>query len=130
MLHVTVPGVPPSANHRYGRSQEGRWFRNAETESYEHDVTYIVRNAAAQHAGLRSRWKFLTRTGSRIRIQVKWYRESLRRRDSDSILKALSDGVSAGLDIDDQFFEFTTHHAVDTADPRVELTISLEGTSE
>ena len=129
VLTVTIPGVPPSVNnmHQHGR---GRAWRTAEVDSYLSDVIKIVGNAAAWHQGLRARWRLLTRTGSVVAITMTWYRPDENQRDSSNVIKVLEDGIATALRVNDEYFEWTTRRAYDPKNPRVELTLSLEGAAD
>ena len=126
-LKVEVPGVPPSVNHMYGRGR-GRAWRTPDVESFLFDVTRLVRNKAVHHRGLRDDWRQAVHEDAcRIRIKMIWHRPDETQRDSSNVIKVLEDGIATALDVDDQYFEWSTRSAYDYRNPRVELSISLEG---
>ena len=129
VLTVTIPGVPPSTNHMYGRGR-GRVYQAAGVTSYQADVIAIVRNAAALQAPLLSGWRLSVDTGSIVRVELTWYRPDRRRRDSSNIVKTLEDALATALEINDEWFEWTTRRGYDPKNPRVELTLSLEGATD
>ena len=127
-LQATIPGVPESVNHSHGYGR-GRAWRTPATDSWLNDVVRLVRNRAVHQAGLRDRWRAACRTGSRVRVLVVWYRPDARTRDMDNALKVLGDGIATALDLNDEHFDWTTRSAHDPSNPRVELSISLEGSA-
>ena len=125
-LTVTIPGIPPSVNHAHGRGR-GRAWLTFDAESYKFDVVHLVRNKAVHHQGLRDRWRAACKAGAVIRVAMTWHRPDQNRRDSSNEIKVLEDGIATALEIDDQHFEWITRRAYDPRNPRVELSISLEG---
>lgn len=129
VLTCTIPGVPPSVNHMYGHGR-GRTYRAAGVGSYQADVIAIVANAASIRPALRPEWRAMVDAGSIVRIELTWYRPDRRRRDSSNIVKALEDALATALEVNDEHFEWTTRRAYDPKNPRVELTLSLEGAAD
>jgi len=125
-LQATIPGVPESVNHSHGYGR-GRAWRTASTDSWLNDVIRLVRNKAVHHKGLRFRWKAACSAGAVIAITMTWHRPDTERRDSSNVIKVLEDGIATALDIDDEHFEWTTRRAYDARNPRVELTLTLQG---
>ena len=117
-LQVVIPGVPPSLNRlTVGR---GRVFRSDEWDTWKTDAVRLIREAKRLQ-------KWTPQPGRHLwRIKIMWYRPDRRRRDSDNVVKAIGDALSAALDIDDCNFEYTTYRGWAKDSPRVVVLVGLD----
>lgn len=114
-LRLVVPGLPPSINHLYFTTEDGKRIMSHEAKLYQEDCK-IAALAAKSHGW---RWH-----GSWLRVRIKLYFPDKRRRDTHNHPKVLLDGIADGLGVDDRWMLISEEiPSLDRKDPRVEVTI-------
>lgn len=115
-LRVSLP-VPPSTNNLYA-TVRGRRVLTTEAREYK---AHVGRHAFA--ASVLAHWRY--QQPARLRVAVAFWYPNRRRRDIDN-LKALIDGLAAGLGFDDCVIDDLriTRAGIDKDNPRVEVEVS------
>lgn len=109
----TVPGIPPSVNHQYGRSTSGKVYKVAGVEAYQVTAALIVRLAKPKD------WE----PTRRIIVTYRMWLDSPRR-DASNALKALEDAIAQALGVNDSsFLPCVALKEWDKVNPRVEVTV-------
>jgi Holliday junction resolvase RusA-like endonuclease len=117
-LQIVFPW-PPTANHCYVTTRQGRRVLTAGAKSYQGEAT--SRTAFAVNCTPAEYW---VKKPDLFVVEATYYKPDRRRRDTDNVRKVLADAVAAGLGVDDSQFMWRDQDLqVDREDPRVELTI-------
>lgn len=95
-LTVTLPGLPPSVNHRHQRGARGRVILSPETRAWQTGATLAIRAACAV-AG----WAVPPKTP--LHVTVRFTSGRLYGYDLDNALKSLGDSIAAGVGVDDRY---------------------------
>lgn len=78
MMEVTIPGLPPEANH-YVRHSRGRHYKTQEALRFEETVWALCHN--------------MTVTGQSLKLTCHFYFKNRRRADIDNRVKLLADSL-------------------------------------
>ncbi len=124
MVSVTIPGIPPSVNHRWRPTGRGGYYVGRDTTGWQNDVAMLL--SPRFSAEDRESWQQAIQAGAIVRVTMTWHRPDRRRRDTSNAIKAIEDAIVGVIGVDDQWFEWTTHRAYDRQNPRVDLTIACE----
>ncbi|KKN82009.1 hypothetical protein LCGC14_0312760 [marine sediment metagenome] len=119
-LVITIPGMPPSANHAFVTRSNGMRVLTREAEEYQ---GWVENAALAAYAN----GNLTLHKGQWLRLTFKAYFPDKRKRDLDNMKKVIGDGIARGLFIDDRWFLWTDDvPEVDKADPRIVVTVEEE----
>jgi Holliday junction resolvase RusA-like endonuclease len=123
-MEFVIEGSPPSVNHMYQQVErhtaEGNYrsVRKADNVSeYQTYAAMVVRLARPKN------WLNKYVVGEYIRVEYRFF--LTRHSDCDNLMKALNDGISGALGVDDKWFLPCARSKVVSKDekPRVEVTI-------
>ena len=117
VLHITVPGVPPSVNHQYVRRPTGGLALTREAREYRQTAREYAAVAARQQG-----WT-LVPVGEQVIVRLWYYWPDRRRRDTQNN-KLLFDALEGVIYEDDKdVLPQVMGAEVDRDHPRVEIEV-------
>ncbi len=124
ILHITLPWPPANVNtNNQWRGSGAHVYQRPESLAYKNTIAVLTRQALQA-------WGGPFPVDRELAVTLRQYRPNMRRRDVDSNVKIVLDGLAVGFGIDDKAFTTLTatiDDPPDKANPRIDVTIETKG---